>query len=148
MLKSWKNKKSNKFAANNAFLVFTKTLVDCWKNHFFLGEILFLPVKVRENLWKLGIKQSTSVLVQLLKPHFFVKFFSKFVTFLRFFSFLHKNAENDYFHQQLGCAAPKPWWKYTAEDFLRYPEHRLGTTGQILFLSFKSSYILMLSFVG
>ena len=24
-----------------------------------------------------------------------------------------KNAENDYFDQRLGCAAPKRWWKYT-----------------------------------
>ena len=27
--------------------------------------------------------------------------------------FALKNAENDYFHQRLGCAALKYWWKYT-----------------------------------
>ena len=34
------------------------------KLYFFLGEIMFLPLKARENLIKLGIKQSTSILVQ------------------------------------------------------------------------------------
>ena len=37
----------------------------------------------------------------------------KFVTFLHFFSFLEKKAENDYLDQRLGCAAPKGWSKYT-----------------------------------
>ena len=26
-----------------------------------------------------------------------------------------KNAENDYFNQRLGCAAPKRWLKYTTD---------------------------------
>ena len=58
----------------------------------------------------LGIKQSISILVQTLKNMFSAKICCKF---LAFFSFLQKNAENDYFDQRLECAAPKRWSKYT-----------------------------------
>ena len=61
-----------------------------------------------------GIKQSTSVLVQIKK-----KCFSKILLQISCFFqlFAEKNAENDYFDQRLECAAPKRWSKYTT--FLR-----------------------------
>ena len=63
-------------------------------------------VFIGENLLNLGIKHSTSVLVQT----FFAKFCTKFVTlFCVFKLFSTKNAENDYFNQRLGCTAPKRW---------------------------------------
>ena len=34
--------------------------------------------------------------------------------------FLQKNADNDYNHQGLECAAPKHWSKYTTGEFLDY----------------------------
>ena len=65
------------------------------------------------------IKQTTSILVQTKKKRFFARFCCKFVTFLRFFSFFAKNAENYYFDQRLGCAAPKCWSKYTTAILCR-----------------------------
>ena len=50
-------------------------------------SILMLK-RINTIIKKLGIKQSTSVLVQTLKTHFFAKFCCKFVTFLRFVSFI------------------------------------------------------------
>ena len=49
------------------------------------------------------------------KKLFFAEICSKFVYFLHFFAF---NTENDYFDQNLGCAAPKCWLKYTTTHLL------------------------------
>ena len=46
-----------------------------------------------------------------LKNPFFCSFLLQICYFFAFF--LAKNAENDYFDQRLGCAAPKSWSKYT-----------------------------------
>ena len=81
------------------------------KTVFFLGKIMFLPVKVRKNLIKLGIKQSTIVLVKTLKNIFAANL-------LLFSAFLNKKHGNDYFQQRLGCAAPNRWWKYTTVIFV------------------------------
>ena len=75
---------------------------------------MFSPVKVRENLLQLGIKQSTSNLVQTLKKNFFLlNFAANSLLFYVFPAFWHTNAENDYLNQRLGCLAPKYWLKYT-----------------------------------
>ena len=71
---------------------------------------IFRPAFGSLSAFKLWIKYSTSVLVQTLKKHYFAKFCTKFVAFLPFQLFqllCTKNAENDYFGQHLGCAAPK-----------------------------------------
>ena len=60
----------------------------------------------------MGIKQSTSALVQTYKNVFLAKFYCKFLAFF-FLLFCAKNAENDYFNQHLVGAAPKGWSKYT-----------------------------------
>ena len=43
------------------FVQWIHTAIDMW--YFFPDEVMFLPLKVRENLFNLGIKHSTSVLV-------------------------------------------------------------------------------------
>ena len=73
---------------------------------------MLLPVKVRKNLIKLEIKQSTIVLVKTLKKHFL----QQICYFFQLFCI--KNTENDYFQQRLGCAAPNRWWKYTTVIFV------------------------------
>ena len=76
----------------------------------------------------MGIKQSTSVLVQTKKTVFFAEICCKF---LDFSAFCNKNAENDYFDQRLEWAAPKRWSKYTT-----YGAFINGVT-QICVASFK-----------
>ena len=53
-----------------------------------MGAIMFLPLKVRENLLKLGIKHSTSVLMQTKKPRFYLNYGANLLLFYVFFSFL------------------------------------------------------------
>ena len=57
-------------------------------------------------------KHLTIVLVQIYKP-VFCKILHQISLFCVFSAFKHRNAENDYFDQRLGCAAPKRWSKYT-----------------------------------
>ena len=68
---------------------------------------------VRNIMFFLGIKHSTSILVQTKKKTFFAKFCSKFLTFLHFFSYFEQKCYTYIFRQRLECAAPKCWSKYT-----------------------------------
>ena len=63
--------------------------------------------------------QSTSGANLKKQNNFFAEFCTKFATFCVFSAFQHKNAENDYFDQCLGCAAPKCPAKYTTRKQTR-----------------------------
>ena len=81
---------------------------------------LFLSVKTRKRSF-LGIKLSTSVLVQTYKSHILLNFSLKL---LLFSFFKHNNAENEDFNQHLGWSAPKRWSKYTTRNLkMLFPEN-------------------------
>ena len=69
----------------------------------------------------LEIKHSTGVWVLTQKKHFFLpKLTLNFLLFCVFQLFSTINAESDYFNQCLGCAAPKCWSKYTAQEVKKF----------------------------
>ena len=85
----------------------------------------------------LRIKLSTSVLLKTWKIHFFVKFKSKFFTFLNFFSFLVQKMLKMHFSTS-GCSAQHP---NTGQNLQQMHKH--FTSSVQLYLGFKTSKPLL-----